>query len=274
MATPNAPLIAKGVRSVLVQFCYKETNTNFMLKNVLHVPNSTENLILAGALQDAKVVQVIDGNTSLYSQFGTHIFAQGVRCGNNLFLLELTVIKALGPVLLITIAPRITFSEAHRHLAHIGLDKLEHMCLANQMGGLTIEPCSDTTCVECLKVNMKCFLFAPRVSRSSTRLEHVHTDLAGPLPISIDKHAYFLAIRDYYTHFSWVIMLPTKDKVVSALTSFDNLCVTPYNRHIGCIESDNGRKFINKAFSDYCSAHGIQHLMTVPHHLQINGAAE
>ncbi len=126
-AAPNAPLIAKGGGSVLVRFSYRGTNTNFLLKDVLHVPNATEIPISAGALQDPKVVQVIDRKSSLYLQFGMHIFAQGMHCGDNLFALDLSVIKTKGPVLLITVTPQIPFSKVHKCLAHIGMDKLEKM---------------------------------------------------------------------------------------------------------------------------------------------------
>lgn len=89
-----------------------------------------------------------------------------------------------------------------------------------------------------------------------------------------EKQVYFLMIRDDYTCFVWIITLPRKDKVIPALTSFNNLCVTQYNRHIGYIQSDNRHGFVNKSFSDYCSAHSIQHLTTVPHHPQMSGAVE
>lgn len=41
-ATPNVPLIAMGCGSILVSFRYRNTETNFLLKDVLHVPNVTE----------------------------------------------------------------------------------------------------------------------------------------------------------------------------------------------------------------------------------------
>lgn len=121
---------------------------------------------------------------------------------------------------------------------------------------------------------MKHLPFAPQISRSSARLEHVHTDLAGPLPISFDRHTYFLIIRDDYTHFVWIITLPSKDRVVPTLITFDNLCVMQYNRHIGCIQADNGCEFVKKTFLEYCTARRIHHLMSLLHHPQIKCATK
>ncbi len=46
MATLDVLLVAKGCGSVLVCFKYKNVTTNFLLKDVLHIPKATENLFL------------------------------------------------------------------------------------------------------------------------------------------------------------------------------------------------------------------------------------
>lgn len=96
-ATPNMPLIAKSCGSILVSFWYKDVETNFLLKDVLHIPNATENIIPASALQDAQVTQIIDKHLSLYLQFKSRIFTQGVCWGDNLFALDLRVLWTKGP---------------------------------------------------------------------------------------------------------------------------------------------------------------------------------
>lgn len=161
MATHNVPLVAKGTGTILICFHYKGVNTNFLLKNVLHVPNAAENLISAGALQDVHVTQVIDKKLSLYSQFANRIFAQGLWCGDNLFALDLSVIKTPGPISLVVMTPLLLFIEAHKCLAYIGMDKLEKMLLANQTGGLNIPQCGNTVCDECIEANFKHFPFFP-----------------------------------------------------------------------------------------------------------------
>lgn len=47
-----------------------------------------------------------------------------------------------------------------------------------------------------------------------------------------------------------------------------------YGRHVGAIQSDNGREFVDNSMSTYCADHGIKHLTLVPHRPQMNGAAE
>lgn len=154
-ATPNVPLIVRGCGSILVCFRYKDTETNFLLKDVLHVPNATENLVSASALQDAQVTQIIDEHSSLYLQFKSKIFAQGVRCGDNLFALDLRVLRTKGPIALITVVPAIPFLEAHKRLNHIGFNKLECMQTSNMCGGLSIAPRGDSFCNQYLQANMK-----------------------------------------------------------------------------------------------------------------------
>lgn len=220
------------------------------------------------------MTQIIDECLSLYLQFKSKIFAQGVCCSDNLFALDLRVLRTKGPITLVTAAPVIPFLEAHKHLNHLGFDKLERMRMTNKCGGLSIAPHGDSFRNHFLEANMKRSPFHPRESRSSVRLDRIHTDLAGPLSTSIEKHQYFLIIRDNFSCFVWIIMMPSKDGVMQALMSFDNLCLTQYGRHVGAIQSDNGREFVNNTMSMYCADHGIKHLTSMPHHPQMNGAAE
>lgn len=113
---------------------------------------------------------------------------KGLRCGNNLFALGLKVLHTKGSILLISVVPPISFIEAHKQLNHIGFGNLEHMWTSNNSGGLSIAPRGDSFCDSYLEANMKCSLFHSHESCLATKLDRIHTNLAGPLLTSIEKH--------------------------------------------------------------------------------------
>lgn len=124
-------------------------------RHVLHVLNTMENLISTGALQHAHITQIIDKNSSLYLQFKTRVFSQGVRCSDNLFALNLRVIQTLGPISLIMVSPILSFAEMHKWINHIGYDLLKWMVFAGLTGGLCMGPHKDFVCELCLEANLK-----------------------------------------------------------------------------------------------------------------------
>jgi transposase InsO family protein len=86
----------------------------------------------------------------------------------------------------------------------------------------------------------------------------LHMGTVGPSWVrSMGGKWYILVIVDDYSRYSWVFFLENKDEVFE---HFRSLALRLNNEHPNClkaIRSDNGTKFRNASFDEFCLEHGI-----------------
>jgi transposase InsO family protein len=94
----------------------------------------------------------------------------------------------------------------------------------------------------------------------------LHMDTVGPSQVrSMGGKWYVLIIVDNYSRYSWVFFLERKDEVFQ---HFRRLGLKLNNEHPNClkaIRSDNGTKFINASFDEFCLEHEIDQQFSTPH---------
>jgi transposase InsO family protein len=79
---------------------------------------------------------------------------------------------------------------------------------------------------------------------------------------------YILVIVDDYSRYSWGFFLESKDKMFE---HFQSLALRLNNEHPNClkaIHSDNGTKFRNASFDEFCLEYGID--QPLPPHAFLN----
>jgi transposase InsO family protein len=83
-------------------------------------------------------------------------------------------------------------------------------------------------------------------------------DIIDPSQVrSIGAKWYVLVIVDDYSHYSWIFFLESKDEVFE---QFWSLALRLNSEHLNClkaIHSDNGTKFKNASFDQFCLKHGV-----------------
>jgi transposase InsO family protein len=103
----------------------------------------------------------------------------------------------------------------------------------------------------------------------------VHMDTVGPSQVhSMGGKWYILVIVDYYSRYSWVFFLESKDQV---LGHFRLLALRLNNEHPNCCKaicSDNVTEFRNTSFDEFCLEHGIDHQFSALRVPQQNGVTE
>jgi transposase InsO family protein len=75
---------------------------------------------------------------------------------------------------------------------------------------------------------------------------------------------YVLVIVDDYSRYSWVFFLESKDKMFE---HFRSLALRLNSEHPNClkaIRNDNGAKFRNTSFDEFCLEHGIGQRFSAP----------
>jgi transposase InsO family protein len=135
---------------------------------------------------------------------------------------------------------------------------------------------SDLVCAPCRHGKM---ITASHSPVNTVMTEHpgqlLHMDTIGPSRVrSMRGKWYILVIVDDYSHYSWVFFLESKDEVFE---HFRILALRLNNEHPNClnaIHSDNGTKFRNASFDEFCLEHEIYQQFFAPRVPQQNGVME
>ncbi|CAG4970963.1 unnamed protein product [Colias eurytheme] len=129
------------------------------------------------------------------------------------------------------------------------------------------------TCIKCQRAKVSKHTVSDLGSfQGTSRFEHIHIDLVGPLPISSEGFRYCLTIIDRYT--KWPEAFPLKEITAETVAK---VLYEGWICRFGCplrLTSDQGRQFESNLFRQLMLLMGIQKLRTTPYHPQSNGAVE
>jgi len=82
-------------------------------------------------------------------------------------------------------------------------------------------------------------------------------DIWGPFSKTfVHGHKYFLTILDDSSHYMWIVLLKSKEKVKLHVQFFFHLVENQFETNVKCIHSNNGPKFFLKYFH---ASKGILH---------------
>jgi hypothetical protein len=90
-------------------------------------------------------------------------------------------------------------------------------------------------------------------------------DTIGPSRVhSVGDKWYVLVIVDDYSRYSCIFFLENKDEIFK---HFQSLALRLNNEHPNClkvIQNDNGTKFKNASFNQFCLGHGVDQQFSAP----------
>ncbi|GIY15933.1 hypothetical protein CDAR_510641 [Caerostris darwini] len=115
-------------------------------------------------------------------------------------------------------------------------------------------------CVPCILSNKKCGRregYLNPIPKGDVPLSTYHVDFIGPLPSTNKRYQHIFTVIDAFTKFTWLYPV----KTVSTRDVLDKLKLQQktFGNPLRII-SDRGSAFTSKAFNDYCTEEGIQHL--------------
>ncbi|KAG7556871.1 Integrase catalytic core [Arabidopsis suecica] len=102
----------------------------------------------------------------------------------------------------------------------------------------------------------------------------VHSDVWTSPCLSRENQKYFVTFIDEKSKYTWLTLLPSKDRVLEAFTNFQNYVTNHYNAKIKIFRSDNGGEYTSHAFKQHLAKHEIIHQTSCPYTPQQNGVAE
>lgn len=88
------------------------------------------------------------------------------------------------------------------------------------------------------------------------------------------KKQYFAIFIDDFSGWCEVRFISQKNQVINEFESFRALVSTQLGKTIKCLQSDNGREYVNEEFDRLFRRHGILRRLTAPYNPEQNGIAE
>ncbi|GJR15675.1 putative ribonuclease H-like domain-containing protein [Tanacetum coccineum] len=165
----------------------------------------------------------------------------------------------------------------HKRLGHVNSKTINKLVKENLVRGLPIKRFENNqTCVACLKGKQHKASCKSKIQNSITQpLFMLHMDLFGPTFMSsLMNKKYCLIVTDYYSRFTLVFFLATKDETSDILKRFITEIENLVDKKVKIIKCDNGTEFKNRVMSEFCEQKGIKREFSVARTPQQNGVAE
>ncbi|KAG7572470.1 Integrase catalytic core [Arabidopsis suecica] len=102
----------------------------------------------------------------------------------------------------------------------------------------------------------------------------VHSDVWTSPCASRDNHKYFVTFIDEKSKYTWITLLPSKDRVYDAFLNFQNYVTNHFDAKIKILRTDNGGEYTSTKFREHLEKCGILHQTSCPYNPQQNGVAE
>ena len=249
----------------------KLPSKSFHLKNVLHVPNASKNLISISQFCDTNQCSLeFFPNSFLVKDLHTRTpLAQGLN-KDGVYEFPQSA-PLLQPPALASVGIKTTSSIWHQRLGHPSSAVLQQVLRNSSL------PCSSSlnfsSCNSCNCNKSHRLPFSISSLSSKGPLELIYTDVSGPAPIfSIDGFKYYVSFVDHFTRYTWLYPIKNKSDVSLLFPKFKALVENYFKTSIVSIFSDCGGEFafLHKLFTSL----GIQHLQTPPHTPQHNAIVE
>ena len=120
-------------------------------------------------------------------------------------------------------------------------------------------------CESCILGKQKnvSFLKTGRTPKAE-KLELIHTDLWGPSSVAfLGGSRYYITFIDDSSRKVWVYFLKNKFDVFKTFKKWNAMVEIETSLKVKYLRSDNGGKYIDGRFSEYCAAQGIRMEKTI-----------
>jgi histone deacetylase 1/2 len=205
------------------------------LKNILHVPSSTKNLLYVHRLTTDNNV-FVEFHPDLFcikDQETKNILLRG-PCWRGLYPLTSTsaVKQAFG-------VNKPTIDCWHNRLGYPAMPIVERV-LKNFNLPYSVESNKHFVCGACQQAKSHQLPYPKSFCVSTQPLELVFSDVWGPTPDSVGRFKYYVSFVDDFSKFTWIYLLKFKSEVFQKFREFQSLVERLFDRKILAIQSDWG----------------------------------
>lgn len=280
VATAQGLIPAVGRGDVRVTTYVNGHRHDGILRDVLHVPQCTDNLVSLSQLEDLGFhILFSSGKPASISSNGTP-YAEAVKINGMYELCMTTHLASSGSAYLARAQPphQLSLRLWHQRLGHINLADVTRTLRSHAWQDVSGTPLNDMTndCPTCLltKTNR---ISLPKTGRDRANrvAETLHVDIKGPFEtVARQGERYNLVILDEYSHFEGGRPIKAKSDAGQALQDFVSYLENQSGHRVRRIICDNAKEFLHGSFGTFCRNRGIAIQPSPPYRPELNGRAE
>jgi hypothetical protein len=161
----------------------------------------------------------------------------------------------------------------HRRLGHLSKTGISFLFKAGYIPKLSFF--DHQFCEHCQYGKEVATLHPTSVSRESSPLDLVHSDICGPMPHqSLGGASYFVTFIDDATRKVWAYPTRTKDHVFTIFKDWLAMVENQTDWKLKCPQSDNGGEYKSDKVIQFSRECGIRREFTAPYNPEQNGVPE
>lgn len=226
------------------------------LRNVLHSPELTGNLISIGRLCDDGYVAIFRSQDGVILDKSKKVALRLVRDVRLDRLWHPVVSQTSHHALSATPSKVDTALLWHRRLGHLHPDGVINFL--KRWNGITLSRKDFQPCDACSMGKLKALPAVNPFHRSSNVLDLIHTDLMGPItPCSVSGKKYILTFIDDHSRHCTVFLLKSKDETLSKSLEYKASMEKKFKSGIGVLKSDRGGEYSSDEFVEILKKDGI-----------------
>lgn len=245
-----------------------------MLKNILHVPKITKNLVSVSKFnRDNDVIAEFFCDGCAIKDKSTKLVLLTGVLKDDLYTLDLSKLKGRHKMeaALVTASPTEELEDGSQNSANVVCNtsstdstvcnkpkntstlwhkRLGHPCskvLSHVVKQLAIKDCNIKSVEFCdaCHIGKSCHLPFPRSNfHAQAPLDMIYADLWGPSPsVSVDGYRYYIAFVDDNTRYTWLYPLHNKAEAKDAFATFRVHVERFFNAKVKCLQTDWGGEF-------------------------------
>jgi transposase InsO family protein len=253
------------------------------LQDVLYVPASSIRLLSVLTLnRSGRFVSHFDSDSCWVTNKAGATVARGyVSNAKNLYILSCPSLRVTHTrpqdSAYYSISPTPDVETWHRRLGHCSTRTVIDMARTRAVAGMKIDLSNaPPKCNHCiLGKQTRTPVPKSRVNEKATcPLQKVFVDLCGPMHVtSRSGRLYSMNVIDDFSSYVWSLPLRSKSDAAPVLQTWAKAIEAISGHKLVTLVTDNG-ELVSKSMTDWCSIHGITHLLTAPHTSAQNGHAE
>jgi hypothetical protein len=168
----------------------------------------------------------------------------------------------------------------HRRFGHLGYDNMHRLAERGLVEGIDVDPADFLAakvelCEPCVLAKQAKQPFPDSDFTATRKLELVHMDVLGPLPVaSLGGAKYVATFLDEFSKVSVVKTVQTKAEVPGVVEEVLQSLENQSGERLKAVRSDRGSEYLNRHVDAFLKRKGVEHQTSAPYTPQQNGAAE
>lgn len=170
-----------------------------------------------------------------------------------------------------------TWDKWHCILGHINIWMIKTLQNNQLVTSLSVNKSQEPTqCTACIQRKQHVNSLPKEATETAEKIgDLVLSDVWGPAQIEGPAwEKYFYSFTDAKSWYSMIYFRNTKDEALRNFTMFKEFIETQTGNKLKRFQSNNGGEYINKAFKEFCTQHGLIMETTAPYSLAQNGITE